>query len=237
MAARALPLPKHLEALRLRPDAPASREARAIPTGIADLDELLPDGGLLRGSVTELSAAQGLGLGTTIALSVVAAAQAESRNRGGDSAYCAFLDPAATLHGPGARALGVDLAKLLVVRPPADALARTASRIVASRVFSVVVVDTGGVPGATVPVSLASWVTVVRRLALAAESGDTAVLLLTRSEAARPLPLPVAMRVELVSPQRGRLSARIGKERRGLVGGFRSIHLETSDAASRARTA
>lgn len=217
MIARALPAP--LEALRGH----SVREVRAVPTGIGELDAALPDGGIPRSAVTELASSSGLGLGTRIALATVAAAQAEARLRGGDAAFCAFVDPTSSLHGPGARALGVDLGRLLVVRPPLDALARTAVRVVSSRVFSVVVVDVSGVPGATGARDLGAWATAVRRLALAAEGGDTAVLLLTARELARPLPLPVALRVELGQPEKGRLSVRIGKERRGLVGGWKSV--------------
>jgi recombination protein RecA len=222
MVARALP--SQLEALRARP---LARSVRVVPTGLGELDSVLPDGGLPRGAVTELASTGALSLGTSIALRTVAAAQAEARLRGGESAFCAFLDPGGSLHGPGARAAGVDLGRLLVVRPPLDALARTAVRVVSSRVFSVVVIDVAGVPGAPGAVELGAWANAIRRLALAAEGGDTAIVLLTAREAARPLPLPVALRVELMQPSEGRLSVRIGKERRGLVGGWNSVATAT----------
>lgn len=225
MVARALPA--QLEALRARP---LARDVRVVPTGLGDLDALLPDGGLPRGAVSELASTSALSLGTSLALGAVVAAQAEARMRGGESAFCAFLDPGGSLHGPGTRAAGVDLARLLVVRPPLDALARTAVRVVSSRVFSVVVIDVAGVPGAPGAADLGSWANAIRRLALAAEGGDTAVVLLTAREAARPLPLPVALRVELLQPSEGRLSIRIGKERRGLVGGWSSITTAASAA-------
>jgi recombination protein RecA len=215
-------LEAHLRRARAREDA----TVRVVASGFGELDALLPDGGFPRSAVTELSATHGLGASTRIALASIASAQAEARLRGGESAWCAFLDPTSSLYGPGAKHMGIDLAKMLVVRPkPGAELGRVVSRVIASRVFSVVVVDTGGVPGASTSTSLASWAGITRRLALAAEEGDTSVLLLTHRESARPLPLPVAMRVELMEPARGRLSMRIGKERRGLVSGWRDVSL------------
>jgi hypothetical protein len=213
------------------------RPVRVVTTGYAELDAFLPDGGLPRGAVTELAASQGLGFSTSIALASCAAAQKEARLRGGESAFCAFLDPSRSLNGPGAEELGVDLRRLLVVRPPVEALARIAARVVASRVFSVVVIDTGGVPGATLPLPLSGWANVTRRIALAAEGGDTAVLLLTHRELARPLPLPVAMRLELSQPGRDRISVRIAKERRGMVRSASTITLSRTTSPDRALVA
>jgi recombination protein RecA len=121
------------------------------------------------------------------------------------------------LHGPGARAHGVDLERMLVIQPPAAELARVAARVVSSRIFAAVVIDTTGILGARVDTSLAAWATAVRRIALAAEGCDTAVLLLTDRDAARPLPLPVALRLELSQTGPDKLSVRIAKERRGHV--------------------
>ena len=110
----------------------------------------------------------------------------------------------------------------------ADDLARKATRVVSSRVFAAVVIDTAGVLGARVETSLAAWATAVRRLALAAEGTDTVVLLLTDRDAARPLPLPVALRLELAQTGPEKLSVRVAKERRG--------HLRDAHELSVART-
>jgi recombination protein RecA len=150
-------------------------------------------------------------------------AQQEAVVRGGEAPYCAFVDPTSTLHGPGVAAAGVKLDKLLVVRPSIDALSRTAIRVVESQAFSVVVVDLAGVPGASLDLSLGSWPRVVRRLALSAQESGASVLLVTGGDARRPLPLPVAMRIELSRSDVDRLTVRVSKERRGRVSGPRTI--------------
>ena len=198
------------------------------------LDEVLPGGGLPRGAVVELSAPRGLARATTLALAACASAQASARARGqSDSAgaWCAFLDPTMTLFAPGVVTAGVDLTRLLVVRPPLAALARVAVRVVASRAFSVVVIDTAGVPGGAAGVRLDRWSTVTRRLALAIEGGDTTVLLLTDRQQHRSMPLPVAMRIELERPAEERMSIRIAKDRHGRVSAPAMIPLAPRAAA------
>ncbi|MCC6646455.1 MAG: recombinase A [Polyangiaceae bacterium] len=234
MHPRASSLAPDLAALR---KAPSARPLRVVSTGVPALDELLAGGGFPRGQVSELSAPAGLGLSTTLALLACAGASREARARGGDGALCAFVDPSSSLHGPGALALGVELPRLVVVRPSAAQVAKTSVKLVASGVFSVAVIDTCGVPGASARVELSSWSNVVRRLALAAEPTDTAVLLLTRAEAHRSLPLPVALRLELHAPAPGELVARVAKERSGLVTGARRLTLGDLHARPRARTA
>jgi recombination protein RecA len=201
-----------------RPD-----DARVLPLGIGELDSLLPGGGLPRDGVVELSISGGIALATSVALSACRAVGEEARVAGGDVPWCAFVDPSSTLHGPSVQGARVNLERLLVVRPPIDALGRTAIRLVESRAFSVVVVDTVGVPGATLDVGLAAWPRIVRRLAMAAADGGSTVLLITDGEARRPLPLPVALRLELQRPLPDRLSVRIAKERRGRISQPRTI--------------
>lgn len=210
-----------------RADAPSLEgPARAWPlagTLATTLGDVLPDGGLPRGAVVEIAARHGLAQGTSVALAVVASAQAESRARGADSAWCAFLDAGASLHAPAVQASGVDLARLLVVRPRPDALARVAVRVAASRVFSVVIVDLAGVPGAEVREPLARWPNAVRRLSLGVERSDTTVVLLTSIEAARAVALPTAMRLEIERSLPDRLVARVAKERFGRIGAPRGL--------------
>lgn len=197
--------------------------APVLPLGLPELDEALPDGGLPRGAVVEVVVLGGAALATSTALLACKSAQREAVARGGEAPFCAFVDPSGTLHGPGVAASGVDLERLLVVRPSLEALSRTAVRLVESQAFSVVVVDVAGVPGATVDLSLGNWPRVVRRLALAAQESATTVLLVTGGEARRPLPLPVAMRLELARSESDRLTVRVAKDRRGRVSGPRSI--------------
>ena len=93
--------------------------------------------------MVELAAPGALGGGTSIALAAVRAAHARN-----PSAWCAWLDPESTLYAPGVVAAGVDLARLLVVRPPRAELARVAVKVAGSRAFDVIAVDMDPVPGA-----------------------------------------------------------------------------------------
>lgn len=259
MLALSSPDPSPLQALRQR-DALSLREGvRSARTfQLPAVDEALfssPSGGtslaggslgaegLPKGAIVELSAPRGLCRATTLALSACASAQREARWRAGDAtegAWCAWVDVSGTLHAGGAARLGVDLSKLLVVRPPLEIASRVATRVVTSRAFAVVVLDLASVPGAARgELRLDRWSTPVRRLALAAEGGDTTVLLLTDRYAARSTPLPVAMRLELEASGRSSrapsagapsagdaLSIRIAKDRRGRVTSPHSFSLD-----------
>jgi len=227
--------------------------AKALPLALPEINDVLPEGGLPRGGVVEIASPRGLARASSIALSACAAAQAEARLRGGEGtegAWCAWVDPTGSLYAPAVAAAGVDLGRLLVVRPPADAFGRVALRMAASRAFLVLVVDTVGVPGAwqgirgSAPAGagrggargrgdaeagegedLGRWVNVVRKLALALEGGDGTVLLLTDRLGARPMPLPVSMRIEVDRPAEDRLVVRVAKDRRGRVTAPASVAL------------
>src|SRR5579859_1922454 len=97
--------------------------AQALPLGWAELDAALPDGGLPRG-VVELTSPRALGGATSVALAAVRAAQEKDPR-----AWCAWLDPDATLYAPGVAMAGVDLARLLVVRPSRAELSRIAVKV------------------------------------------------------------------------------------------------------------
>lgn len=191
--------------------------------GIAELDALLPDGGVLRGSVVELCATSEGALGTSLGLALCAQAQAEARSRGQRPPWCAFVDPSSTLYGPGVAAAGVELSRLLVVRPPVAALSRVALRLAESEAFAVVVVDLAGVVGQRASVPLGTWPRVVRRLAMAIEGTGHNVVLLTREADRRPLPLPVAQRLELSRPAEDRLLVQLAKDQRGRIAPPRSV--------------
>jgi recombination protein RecA len=217
---------------------------------IQEINEVLPEGGLPRGGVVELATPRGLARGTSIALSACASAQAEARLRGGDAtegAWCAWLDPSGTLYAPAVARAGVDLGRLLVVRPQPEALAKVAVRMALSRAFMVLVIDAAGVPGAAraAPArgrdagrlaspeeDLSRWVNVVRKLALAIEGGEGTILLLTDRQAARPMPLPVAMRIEVERVAEDRLSVRVAKDRRGRVTSPVTVALRHGGGAS-----
>jgi hypothetical protein len=214
-----------------------ARGPRPLPVRFGGLDEVLPDGGLPRGAVVELASPYGLARATSIALSACAAAQAEAKLRGGEGtvgAWCAWLEPAheneavadqTSLFAPAVARAGVDLARLLVIRPSPGALARVAARAAQSRVFSVIVIDLAGVPGRRPEVRLDRWVNPVRRLAMAVEGMETTVLLLTDALAPRALPLPVALRLEVERAAPDRLRLTVAKDRRGRVAPPRPVML------------
>ncbi len=183
------------------------------------LEQALPDGGLPRGGVVELSLGGAAALGTTFSLVACRAAQAETRALGGESAWCAFIDPSSTLHGPGVARAGVDLERLLVVRPSVEALGRVALRVVESRAFAVVVIDTVGSAASPLNVPLSSWARIVRRLSMALEGSRSTVLLLTDQDAPKPLTLPVTQRLELCRRSERELVVTVGRDRRGGASG------------------
>lgn len=202
-------------------EAPRSEPLRLGPS----VDAVLPDGGLPRGSVVELASPLGLARATSLAVKACAAAQ--GRRHAGTIEWCAWIDPWCTLHAPGLHQRGVDLERLLVVRPAEDAIAKSAVRVAASRAFALVVIDLApplGLEG--VQIALSRWPNVVRRLALAIESSSTTVLLLTDGSAHRALPLPVAMRVELDRDRDRGTRLRIAKDRHGRLTGFTSFDLD-----------
>src|ERR1044071_1826876 len=124
-------LPAHLlERLPMQFRHGEPSDLAVLPLGVSELDAVLPDGGLPRGAVIEVVVHGGAALATSTALMACTSAQREAVARGGEAPFCAFIDPSATLHGPGVAATGVDLERLLVVRPPLEALSRTAIRVV-----------------------------------------------------------------------------------------------------------
>lgn len=202
---------------------PAEAREAGLSLGWSELDAVLPGGGLLRGGVVELCVTGAAAGATRIALAACRAAQAEGRERGGDTPWCAFVDPSSSLFGPGVAETGVQLDRLLVVRPSLEALARVSLRVALSRAFAVVIVDTMGVPGSQVDLSLGTWPRVVRRLALAVESTQASVIVITDSRALRPLPLPVAQRIELSRPGEHELGVRVVKDKHGRITSVRKI--------------
>jgi hypothetical protein len=204
-------------------------KSRPLPMG-AEFDQMLPDGGLPRSSVIELSAPNGLGTLTRFALTACERAQWEARLRCGESAWCAWLDPDQTLYAPAVRAHGVDLERLLIVRAPRPSMFRVAVQLAQARVFSVLVIDASSIPGTATSFglfprteSVSIWVRATRRLALEVEASRTIVLLLTDADAPRPQILPAAMRLELSRDAEPASILRVAKERYGRVGGAHRI--------------
>lgn len=182
---------------------------------------------LPRGAVIELAAPTGLGRATRLALHACASAQRVSRavSQDGEPRWCGFVDPTGSLYAPAVVESGVDLERLLVVRPDAEEIAKIAVRMATSRLFAVLVIDRVGVPGAAATRTRTRWDVAVRKLALACEPTDTTVLVLSDIERAREDALPVAMRIELLRPAPDRLSMRVVKDRRGGASGARLVTL------------
>jgi recombination protein RecA len=197
-------------------------ESLALSLGIDALDAVLPDQGLLRGGVVELAVSGPSALATSLALHAVRAVQLAEKDTP-SGAWCAFVDPSSTLYAPGVAALGVNLERLLVVRPPLEALGRTAVKLAESSAFSLVVIDTLGTLGRPVEVTLDAWSRIVRRLSMAVDGTRRSVLLVTDAHERRSLPLPVAQRIELSQPQSGKLGVRVAKDRRGRITAAREI--------------
>ncbi len=224
--AKALPLVQRPAAAPLQGrERTTSSPGATAPTPLPEaVSALLPEGGLLRGGVVEIAAARGLAKATSLALAACASAQAEARLRGGglatQGAWCAWVDSTGSLHAPFASAAGVDLARLLVMRPPVEKLAKVAVRAAESRAFSVLVVDTVGALGdhdRARSDEVGRWANTVRRLSMSIEGSDRTIVLLTDLWAHRPMVLPVAMRIEVERPAADRLFVRVGKDRFGRV--------------------
>jgi protein ImuA len=169
---------------------PARREG-FLASGRPEVDALLPDGGFPRGALSALSGGPASGK-TGVALSALREAQA-----GG--ALAAYVDGRGELYPPAALALGVDLARLLIVRPergpPRGARDAAlpglwaAEVLLASGAFAAVAID---VPLHDLPASRAE--AMLRRLRAAAEKGGTAALLLAAPGGPA---IPAALRLDL----------------------------------------
>ena len=225
---------------------PQGFESNILSLDWPELERVLPDRGFPRGVVeiaspgapriTKHGAMRGGA--TTIALSAVRAVHAADPR-----AWCAWITEANAppLYAPAAAQAGVDLDRLLVVRPqPAD-LARSVVKIATSGAFDLVIVDApAGLDGRltlrnatsarTEPrrVAIAASPSpsrgisagrvdgsvVVRKLALAAEEKGTTFLVLTNLFTSRSVPWPVALRIE-VERRPEAIAVRVTKDRRG----------------------
>jgi protein ImuA len=176
----------------------AARREGFLASGRPEVDALLPGGGFPRGALSALSGGPASGK-TGVALSALREAQAIG-------ALAAFVDGRGELYPPAALALGVDLARLLIVRPehgPArgdrdrERGARDAALpglwaaevLLASGAFAAVAVD---VSLRDLPASRAE--AMLRRLRAAAEKGGATALLLAAPGGPA---IPAALRLDL----------------------------------------
>ncbi len=158
---------------------------RGQPTGFADLDAYLPEKGWPLGAVTEILVPQeGIG---ELRLVLPALAQLSRAGR-----WLVWIAPPHIPYPPALTTLGVDLSRLLLVRPTraGDGLwaAEQALR--------------SGVCGAVLSWSPTADLRCLRRLQLAAESGRALGLIFRPQEAARQ-PSPAALRLQLSATAQG----------------------------------
>ncbi len=180
------------------------RRGGTVACRLAAIDAALPGGGFPRGALSELSGGPASGK-TAAALSLLAALDPED--------LFAWVDGRGELYPPAAAARGVDLTRLLVVRPLLPAAGRrppareapwraalwACEALLASGAFAAVAMD---VP---VPRGIAGADAIARRLQAAAERGGTIGLWLTAPEGG--LRFRVAVRLELAT-EAGRVVAR-----------------------------
>jgi len=214
-----------------------------LALGVGALDDVLPQRGLACGSVIELQVRGPSGAATSFALSACRAAQRGNAAQWGSAApcpdradagradagradagraepgqrnWCAFIDPSATLFAPGVAQLGLDLDRLLVVRPDVESIGRVAVRIAEANFVSVLVIDLRGAMN-DLSVDERLWQRTIRRLALIVKSTATCVLVLTRAQQSQSLPLPTFMRLEFARTSREAFEVRVAKDRTGRV--------------------
>jgi hypothetical protein len=165
------------ERIRQLQAAPRSYVA-TLRTGVEAFDALLPSGGFPLGQAVELCGEAASGR-TSLALRAVAAAHRERR-------LCAYVDGPRELYPPAAAAMGVDLERLLIVRPKSsDQLVWAAVQLARSGAFACVVLDLTRSPLAEAGRSSGVRLSLPesRKLADAAVKGGGLLLLLTSPEA------------------------------------------------------
>lgn len=185
------------------------RYLATLRTGVEGFDELLPGGGLPLGQTVELSGESASGR-TRLALRAVAAAHREQR-------LCAWVDGPCELYPPAAAAAGVELERLLIVRPrEPERLAWAALQLVRSGAFACVVLDlTRGAPGTAAQGSAVRLAPPeARKLMDAALRGGSLLLLLTAAEA----PADSGLRLRTQARGRTGLEVEVARSRQGGLG-------------------
>ena len=206
-------------------------ERAVLSLGWPELENVLPDRGIPRG-VVELASPPSKSGPTRGGATTVALAAVHSIHTADERAWCAWITPfdAPSLYAPALVQSGVDLSRTLIVRPPANALARTAIKVMTSGAFDLVVVDAQeGLDGRLAGGGRAKvdGSVVVRKLALASEEKGTTCLVLTNAYESRATPWPVALRVE-VERRPDALAVRVTKDRRGRAAAQHVVRLAGS---------
>ena len=215
------------------------KSERVLSLGIPSLDDALPEHGLAYGQVIELRARGASGAVTSFALCACRAAQCRAAQCRADQGaaghwqgrsqhawmngqWCAFIDPTATLFAPGLAQLGVQLNRLLIVRPDVESVARVAVRIAEAKIVSVLVIDLRGAMG-DLSFDGHRWQRTIRRLSLVVKQLATCVLVMTQAQPHQALPLPVSMRLEFNRPSSEFFEMRVAKERTGRISPPRTV--------------
>ncbi len=187
----------------------------ALPTGFAELDELLPGGGWPRGALTEiLSEREGIG---ELRLLLPALVRASGQNK-----WLVWVAPPHVPYAPALAAAGVELKRLLVAMPQtSDDAWWTVEQALRSGACSAVL----------------AWLKSpderrMRRLQLAAETGRAWGVLFRPADAAQRRS-PAALRLRLEAAADG-LAVHILKRRGGQVSNPVMVNLHRSSGRRRA---
>lgn len=184
-----------------------ARRAETIPTTLEAFDALL-GGGLARGKMTELTGRR------TGRFSIALAALASATSMG---EAAVLVDLGDHLDPQLAEANGVDLARLLWIRPKTLKQAVMSAEMIAATGFQLVVLDTGLHPMRGRRVPDAAWV----RLGRSAEAHGTALLVST------PYPLTGTASEAVIATTRGRMRwLGRGRSPRVLAGAAVELRLE-----------
>ena len=165
--------------------APAATETAGLPTGFAELDTLLPDGGWTPGALTELLVPrEGIG---ALQLLLPALARLSQQRR-----WIAWVAPPYVPYPPALAAAGVDLSRLLLVHPRVNG---DGLRAIEDSLRS-------GTCGAVLAWPMAVDGPALRRLQHAAKEGDSWGILF-RPEACAEQPSPATLRLKVARCQNG----------------------------------
>jgi len=185
-----------------RDAAPLAKSAGPVclPTGFAELDALLPDGGWPRGSVTELLVPQeGVG---ALQLVLPALAKISQQRR-----WVAWIAPPYVPYAPALAAAGVDLSRVLLIHPRAggDGFAAVERSL------------RSGTCGAVLAWPTAGEGTALRRLQLAAAEGGSMGILFRPDRLAQHAS-PIKLRLQIARHHNG-VDVHLLKQRGGWEAG------------------
>jgi cell division inhibitor SulA/protein ImuA len=166
-----------------------------VPTGVAELDALLPGGGWPRGALSEVIADEGHGA-LSLLMPVLARQQRDDR-------WLAFIAPPCLPCAPALAAHGLDLSQLLTLR----------TRDTADQLWALEQCLRGGC-GVVLGWFAQPPQQHLRRLQLAAESGDS-IACLFYPASTRDQSTPAALRIAIVAIDATHLQVHILKRRGG----------------------